>query len=97
GAVHLARRSLVEGGDSEIGGDGDGVVMARMEGGGMIGSVPSGGKTGSSVGMTVVGSSVGMMVMSVEGGGMIGSVLLSVLKDSIHSFEKKNGVSFSRR
>ncbi|GJR34341.1 hypothetical protein Tco_1210025 [Tanacetum coccineum] len=29
GAVHLARRSPVEGGDREIGGDGDGVVMAR--------------------------------------------------------------------
>ncbi|GKB41377.1 hypothetical protein Tco_0886319, partial [Tanacetum coccineum] len=29
GVVHLARRSLTEGGDSEIGGDGDGVVMAR--------------------------------------------------------------------
>ncbi|GKB72109.1 hypothetical protein Tco_0933521, partial [Tanacetum coccineum] len=29
GAVHLARRSLAEGGDSEIGGDGDGVDMAR--------------------------------------------------------------------
>ncbi|GKG45506.1 hypothetical protein Tco_0495584, partial [Tanacetum coccineum] len=28
-AVHLARRSSAEGGDSEIGGDGDGVVMAR--------------------------------------------------------------------
>ncbi|GKE30250.1 hypothetical protein Tco_1445634 [Tanacetum coccineum] len=28
-AVHLARRSPTEGGDSEIGGDGDGVVMAR--------------------------------------------------------------------
>ncbi|GKD95048.1 hypothetical protein Tco_1374885, partial [Tanacetum coccineum] len=26
---HLARRSPAEGGDSEIGGDGDGVVMAR--------------------------------------------------------------------
>ncbi|GKG49407.1 hypothetical protein Tco_0515859, partial [Tanacetum coccineum] len=26
GAVHLARRSPAEGGDSEIGGDGDGVV-----------------------------------------------------------------------
>ncbi|GJS64989.1 hypothetical protein Tco_0679553 [Tanacetum coccineum] len=29
GAMHLARRSPAEGGDSEIGGDGDGVVMAR--------------------------------------------------------------------
>ncbi|GKG18149.1 hypothetical protein Tco_0372447, partial [Tanacetum coccineum] len=29
GAVHLARRFPAEGGDSEIGGDGDGVVMAR--------------------------------------------------------------------
>ncbi|GKB54336.1 hypothetical protein Tco_0905089 [Tanacetum coccineum] len=29
GAVHLARRSPAEGGDSEIGGDGGGVVMAR--------------------------------------------------------------------
>ncbi|GKG45056.1 hypothetical protein Tco_0495134, partial [Tanacetum coccineum] len=29
GAMHLARRSPTEGGDSEIGGDGDGVVMAR--------------------------------------------------------------------
>ncbi|GKB97066.1 hypothetical protein Tco_0983203, partial [Tanacetum coccineum] len=29
GAVHLARRSPAEGGDSEIGGDGDGVGMAR--------------------------------------------------------------------
>ncbi|GKC81619.1 hypothetical protein Tco_1137336, partial [Tanacetum coccineum] len=29
GVVHLARRSPVEGGDSEIGGDGDGVVMVR--------------------------------------------------------------------
>ncbi|GKF15579.1 hypothetical protein Tco_0057041 [Tanacetum coccineum] len=28
-AVHLARHSLAEGGDSEIGGDGNGVVMAR--------------------------------------------------------------------
>ncbi|GJV52052.1 hypothetical protein Tco_1447793 [Tanacetum coccineum] len=28
-AMHLARRSPAEGGDSEIGGDGDGVVMAR--------------------------------------------------------------------
>ncbi|GKF24093.1 hypothetical protein Tco_0076415, partial [Tanacetum coccineum] len=27
--VHLARRSPTEGGDSETGGDGDGVVMAR--------------------------------------------------------------------
>ncbi|GKF20946.1 hypothetical protein Tco_0069584, partial [Tanacetum coccineum] len=29
GAVHLARRFPAEGGDSEICGDGDGVVMAR--------------------------------------------------------------------
>ncbi|GKG15380.1 hypothetical protein Tco_0357703, partial [Tanacetum coccineum] len=29
GAVHLARRSPAKGGDSEIGDDGDGVVMAR--------------------------------------------------------------------
>ncbi|GKG08712.1 hypothetical protein Tco_0334544 [Tanacetum coccineum] len=29
GAMHLARRSPAEGGDSEMGGDGDGVVMAR--------------------------------------------------------------------
>ncbi|GKF12092.1 hypothetical protein Tco_0050018, partial [Tanacetum coccineum] len=29
GAMHLARCSPAEGGDSEIGGDGDGVVMAR--------------------------------------------------------------------
>ncbi|GKC31543.1 hypothetical protein Tco_1038837 [Tanacetum coccineum] len=29
GAVHLARRSPAEGGDSEIGGDGGGVGMAR--------------------------------------------------------------------
>ncbi|GKF45163.1 hypothetical protein Tco_0131715 [Tanacetum coccineum] len=29
GAVHLARRSPAEGGDSEIGGDGDGVGMDR--------------------------------------------------------------------
>ncbi|GKG62344.1 hypothetical protein Tco_0632248, partial [Tanacetum coccineum] len=29
GAVHLARRSPTEGGDSETCGDGDGVVMAR--------------------------------------------------------------------
>ncbi|GKG31158.1 hypothetical protein Tco_0423646 [Tanacetum coccineum] len=29
GAVHLARRSPAEGGDSEIGGDGNGVGMAR--------------------------------------------------------------------
>ncbi|GKF04165.1 hypothetical protein Tco_0034833 [Tanacetum coccineum] len=29
GAMHLVRRSPAEGGDSEIGGDGDGVVMAR--------------------------------------------------------------------
>ncbi|GKG39748.1 hypothetical protein Tco_0463893 [Tanacetum coccineum] len=28
-AVHLARRSPAEGGDNEIGGDGDGVVMVR--------------------------------------------------------------------
>ncbi|GJW46887.1 hypothetical protein Tco_0078533 [Tanacetum coccineum] len=75
GAVHLARRSPAEGGDSEMGSDGDGVVMARslstsasggrdmevwgrmvilapmvmsVEGGGITGSVPSGGKTGSS-------------------------------------------------
>ncbi|GKF52703.1 hypothetical protein Tco_0159613, partial [Tanacetum coccineum] len=83
GAVHLTRRSLAEGGDSEIGGDGDGVVMVRslstsasggrdmevwgrsvilapivmsVEGGGNAGSVPLGGKTGSSIGITVVGS-----------------------------------------
>ncbi|GKG40354.1 hypothetical protein Tco_0467131, partial [Tanacetum coccineum] len=29
GTMHLARRSPVEGGDSEIGGDGDGVVIVR--------------------------------------------------------------------
>ncbi|GKF76034.1 hypothetical protein Tco_0225478, partial [Tanacetum coccineum] len=29
GAVHLARRSPAEGGDSEICGDGDGVVMVK--------------------------------------------------------------------
>ncbi|GKD95365.1 hypothetical protein Tco_1375202, partial [Tanacetum coccineum] len=29
GAMHLVRRSPAEGGDSEIGGDGDGVVMER--------------------------------------------------------------------
>ncbi|GKD22552.1 hypothetical protein Tco_1224255, partial [Tanacetum coccineum] len=29
GAMYLARHSAAEGGDSEIGGDGDGVVMAR--------------------------------------------------------------------
>ncbi|GJZ52918.1 hypothetical protein Tco_0607803 [Tanacetum coccineum] len=29
GAINLARRSPTKGGDSEIGGDGDGVVMAR--------------------------------------------------------------------
>ncbi|GKA51831.1 hypothetical protein Tco_0745027 [Tanacetum coccineum] len=38
GVVHLARRSPTEGGDSEIGGDGDGVVMARS----LLTSVPSG-------------------------------------------------------
>ncbi|GJY99660.1 hypothetical protein Tco_0517090, partial [Tanacetum coccineum] len=39
GAVHLARRSPAEGGDSEIGGDGDGVVMARS-----LSTSASGGK-----------------------------------------------------
>ncbi|GJY49065.1 hypothetical protein Tco_0439021 [Tanacetum coccineum] len=35
--VHLARRSPTEGGDSEIGGDGDGVVMAKsLTGGGAL-------------------------------------------------------------
>ncbi|GKB53634.1 hypothetical protein Tco_0904387, partial [Tanacetum coccineum] len=29
GAMHLARRSPAEGADSEIGGDGDGVVMQK--------------------------------------------------------------------
>ncbi|GKF13259.1 hypothetical protein Tco_0054721, partial [Tanacetum coccineum] len=29
GAMNLARHSLAESGDSEVGGDGDGVVMAR--------------------------------------------------------------------
>ncbi|GJS51177.1 hypothetical protein Tco_0624539 [Tanacetum coccineum] len=29
GAVHIARRTPAEGGDSKTGGDGDGVVMAR--------------------------------------------------------------------
>nr|GEX29179.1 putative reverse transcriptase domain-containing protein [Tanacetum cinerariifolium] len=77
GAVHLARRSLAEGGDSEVSGDGDGVGMARslstsassgrdmevsgrivilapvvalsVEGGGMMGSIPSGGEASSSI------------------------------------------------
>nr|GEY55107.1 hypothetical protein [Tanacetum cinerariifolium] len=76
-AVHLARRSLAKGGDSEVSGDGDGVGMARslstsassgrdmevcgqivilapmvamsVEGSGMMGSVPSGGETSSSI------------------------------------------------
>nr|GEZ00241.1 hypothetical protein [Tanacetum cinerariifolium] len=39
GAVHLARRSLVEGGDSEASGDGDGVDMARS-----LSTSASGGK-----------------------------------------------------
>ncbi|GKG19191.1 hypothetical protein Tco_0376290, partial [Tanacetum coccineum] len=83
GVVHLARRSLAEGGDSEIGGDVDGVVIARslstsvsggrdievwgrtvilapivmsVEGGGIIGSIPSGGKIGSSTGTTIAES-----------------------------------------
>nr|GEX83228.1 hypothetical protein [Tanacetum cinerariifolium] len=38
-AVHLARRSLAEGGDSEISGDGDGVGMARS-----LSTSASGGK-----------------------------------------------------
>ncbi|GKG36547.1 hypothetical protein Tco_0444225, partial [Tanacetum coccineum] len=58
GSVHLARRSPAEGGDSEIGGDDDRVVMARSLStpasgyvplGGKTAYVPSGGKTGSSV------------------------------------------------
>ncbi|GKF41416.1 hypothetical protein Tco_0124758, partial [Tanacetum coccineum] len=36
---HLARRSPAEGGDSEIGSDGDGVVMARS-----LSTSASGGK-----------------------------------------------------
>ncbi|GJT19575.1 hypothetical protein Tco_0878281 [Tanacetum coccineum] len=52
GVVHLARRSPAEGGDSEIGGDGDGVVMARSLSTSASGSVPSGGETGSTVGTT---------------------------------------------
>nr|GFD00155.1 hypothetical protein [Tanacetum cinerariifolium] len=82
--VHLARRSLANGGDSELSSDGNEVGMARIlstsasggrdmevcgqivilapvvvvlvEGGGMMGSVPSGGETSSSVGETTGGN-----------------------------------------
>nr|GEW92708.1 DNA helicase [Tanacetum cinerariifolium] len=42
GAMHLARRSPTEGGDTPV-------VVVSVEGGGMTGSVPSGGETSSSV------------------------------------------------
>ncbi|GJV98345.1 hypothetical protein Tco_1553597 [Tanacetum coccineum] len=49
GAVHLARRSPAEGGDSEIGGDGDGVVMVRS-----LSTSASGGRDMEVWGRTVI-------------------------------------------
>ncbi|GJX58427.1 hypothetical protein Tco_0289817 [Tanacetum coccineum] len=66
GAVHLARRSPAEGGDSEIGGDGDGVVMARS-----LSTSASGGRDMEVYGQTVI---LAPIVMSVEGGGITSSV-----------------------
>nr|GFC47214.1 hypothetical protein [Tanacetum cinerariifolium] len=55
-AVHLARRSPAEGDDSEVNGDGAPVVVVSVEGGGMTGYVPSGGKTSSTIGITTMES-----------------------------------------
>ncbi|GKG35051.1 hypothetical protein Tco_0440205, partial [Tanacetum coccineum] len=49
GAMHLARRSPTEGGDSEIGGDGDGVVMVRS-----LSTSASGGRDMEVWGRTVI-------------------------------------------
>ncbi|GKG02033.1 hypothetical protein Tco_0306738 [Tanacetum coccineum] len=68
GAVHLARRSPAEGGDNEIGGDGDGVVIV-----GSLSTSASGGRDMEVWGRTVI---LAPIVMSVEGGGITGSVPL---------------------
>nr|GFD30594.1 hypothetical protein [Tanacetum cinerariifolium] len=69
GAVHLARRSPAEGGDSEISGDGGGVGMARS-----LSTSASGGRDMEVYGRIVILAPV--VAMSVEGGGMMGSVPL---------------------
>ncbi|GKG28001.1 hypothetical protein Tco_0406328 [Tanacetum coccineum] len=61
GAVYLARRSTAEGGDSEIGDDGDGVVMVRS-----LSTSAYGGRDMEVWGRTVI---LAPIVMSVEGGG----------------------------
>ncbi|GJZ97059.1 hypothetical protein Tco_0669393 [Tanacetum coccineum] len=66
GAGHLARSSPGEGGDSEIGGDGDGVVMVRS-----LSTSASGGRDMKVWGRTVI---LAPIVMSVGGGGITGSV-----------------------
>nr|GFC83364.1 hypothetical protein [Tanacetum cinerariifolium] len=66
GAMHLARRSPVEGGDSEVSGDGDGVGMARS-----ILTSASGGRDMEVCGRIVILASV--VVVSVKGGRMVGS------------------------
>ncbi|GKF29102.1 hypothetical protein Tco_0095444, partial [Tanacetum coccineum] len=66
GAVHLARRSPAKGGDSDIGGDGDGVVIVRS-----LSTSASGGRDMEVWGRTVI---LAPIVMSVEGGGITGSV-----------------------
>nr|GEX41794.1 hypothetical protein [Tanacetum cinerariifolium] len=67
GAVHLARHSFADGGDSEVSGDGDGVGMARS-----LSTSASGGRDMEACGRIVILAP--MIAVSVEGDGMMDSI-----------------------
>nr|GEY75936.1 hypothetical protein [Tanacetum cinerariifolium] len=66
-AMHLARRSPIKGGDSEVSGDGNGVGMAKS-----LSTFTSGGRDMEVCSRKVILAPV--VAVSVEGGGMMGSV-----------------------
>nr|GEU95165.1 hypothetical protein [Tanacetum cinerariifolium] len=66
-AMHLARRSLAEGGNSEVSGDGGGVGIARS-----LSTSASGGRDMEVYGRLVILAPV--VAVLVKGGGMMGSV-----------------------
>nr|GEY28506.1 hypothetical protein [Tanacetum cinerariifolium] len=94
GAMHLAKRSPAEGGDSEVSGDGDGVGMARS-----LSTSASGGRDMEVCGRIVILAPV--VVVSVKGGGMMGYVPLggetssSVVRITAESVEAKCSSSSS--
>nr|GFC78995.1 hypothetical protein [Tanacetum cinerariifolium] len=67
GAMHLAKHSPADGGDSKVSGDGGGVGMARS-----LSTFASGGRDMEVCGRIVI--LVSMVVVSVKGGGIVGYV-----------------------